>query len=239
VAALLGCADAPVTESSTYKSPLSKGREFRKVAVWTKAGLSARKQTEGWAVAELRKNRIDAVASLDIWPIDAPREEIQTKLKANGIGAVLVLALDTVSRTSTYTTTATTLFGDTPDIATEQTSKTNKLNVVFSATLFNNATGRVAWQSQASTSANASSWNDINASFVQKTVEDLAAAQIMYLCLPKYAPPPELGPPPGPDASDAMKKRYTARAAELQKYQVPVVSPEDCPPESTPKAQSI
>jgi len=42
--------------------------------------------------------------------------------------------------------------------------------------------------------------------------EDLAAARIMYLCLLKYAAPPELGP--GPDATDAVKRPAEVTAAQ-------------------------
>lgn len=235
VGCVLACASTE-TQSSTYKSPLSRGREFRKVAVWSKAGLAARQQTEGWAAAALRQHRVDAVSSLSIWPIDASEAEIQSRLTANSIDAVLVLALQTVSTSSEVRTTSTTLFAS-PEMTTTQTSTANKLNVTFSATLFNEGTQRVAWQSQASTAGGwGSSWDDINASFVEKTVNDLMTAKVLYFCLPKPPKdgPPELGPSPGPDASDAMKRRYAAR---LQAAGVPLepASPEECPPRGATK----
>jgi hypothetical protein len=93
-------------------------------------------------------------------------QEIQARLKANGIASVL-----------------TNLWGLT---ATNTTISTQtKENAVYSATLYNEASGRVVWQSQAFTSGNEyAGWNEIRTSFIQKTVSDLSAARVLFLCVP-------------------------------------------------------
>jgi hypothetical protein len=90
--ATLGCHQAKspgtVTESSTYRNPASSGREFWKIAVWARAGLATRQQMEASTVAALRAQRVDAIASVEVWPIDASDEEIKAKVKAKDIGAI-------------------------------------------------------------------------------------------------------------------------------------------------------
>jgi hypothetical protein len=219
---LLSCASTD-TQSSTYKSQISKGQEFWKVAVWAKAGLAVRQQTEAAAVAALRAERIDAFASLDVWAIDSSETEMRAKLSARGIDAVLVLALDqassTVSSVGTVSTTA--LWGNTTVTNTAVTAQTRD-NAVYSATLYNEGSGRVVWQSQAFTSGNEyAGWNDIRNSFISKTAADFLAAHVMYLCA--------LPPAPLPDASQHYKELYAQRVATQK--------PGDCPPQPPVAAQ--
>jgi hypothetical protein len=113
-------------------------------------------------------------------------QEIQARLKANGIASVLTLALEEASSTVTGVSTlaaTSNLWGLT---ATNTTISTQtKENAVYSATLYNEASGRVVWQSQAFTSGNEyAGWNEIRTSFIQKTVSDLSAARVLFLCVP-------------------------------------------------------
>jgi hypothetical protein len=219
-AVLLAACASTTAESSTYKSPTAKGHAFWKVAVWAQAGLAARQQTEAAVVLALRNRRIDAYASLAIWPIDAAEDEIQAKLKASDIDAVLVLAREqaasTVSSVGTVSTTA--LWGKTSVTNSAATAQV-KDNAVDSVTLYNEASGRVVWQSQVFTAGNEfAGWGDINSSSVQKTASDLLAANVMYRC---FTPPP-----PPPEASAYAKQKYADRIADQ--------APGDCPPRPQP-----
>jgi hypothetical protein len=220
VALGIGCASTE-TRSATYKSPLSHGREFWKVAVWMRAGLAERQQTEAAVVAALRDKRIDAVASLNVWPIDAAEDEVQAKLKARGIDAVLVLALEGASSTvsSVGTVSTTSLWGNTSVTNTATTVRVRG-RAVYAATLYNEATARVVWKSQAFSSGNEfAGWDDICRSFVQKTASAVFAAPVMFLCV--------LPSPPLPDSSEHYKQFYASRVAAQ--------APGDWPPQEAAK----
>lgn len=205
-AASIGCATTE-TYSSTYKSPQETGHQFRKVAVWVQAGLAARQDTENQVASALLEKRIDAYSSLAVWPIDASTEEMQAKLKAFGFDSVLVLRLEqsssTLSSVGTFTTTS--LWGNVA-VSNTAVSTQSTDHAVYSATLFNEASGRVVWQSQAFVNGNEyAGWSDIRESFVEKTAGDVFAAHVMYLCA---APPPASAP------SD-VKQRYADNLAKV------------------------
>jgi FG-GAP-like repeat len=177
----MGCANT-VVESSNYVSPVSQGREFRKVAVWAKAGLAFRQKTEASAVAALREARIDARPSLVVWPIDASNDEIRARLDAKGIDAVLVLTLEQASAAyEAGTTPTTTLYGGAAG-APSTTPNTND-RVVFSATLFEEKTGRLMWQWQLVRSGDVGThWDAFRGLFEDKALGDLLSTGVLLRC---------------------------------------------------------
>ena len=213
---LAGCTNpsrpSTVTESSTYKSAAPR---FWHVAVWAKTELETRQQMEKWAVGTLRFRRVDATRSLELWPIDASSDEIQALTKADNIDAVFVMTIDAPSSTSDGMTS---LYGHTA-LATA----VNEGNQgAFSAVLYNASTRRVVWQSQPFAAGNSqTTWSDIEYSVVKKTVDNLLAGKLLYLCLPPTA---------GLD-SNALIAPWAARAEQVEQSQLPnpTMLDDDCP----------
>ena len=184
----LGCANT-VVESSPYNSPVSHGREFRKVAVWAKSGLAFRQQTEAWAVAALRDKQLDAIPSLEVWPIDASNDEIRSRLEGRHIDAVLVLVLEEASAVADLGSPATTTLYGSPAGLTSKTTPAPTGRAAFSATLFDGTTGRVVWQWQlVDTGEGSAHWTEFRTLFEEKAVGALLTASVLTLCRPPETP---------------------------------------------------
>jgi hypothetical protein len=213
---IAGCvgpqAPAAVTAASTYKNPVYRDSQFKRVVVWAKAGLQARQELEAQTVKGLRRYGVDAVPSLDVWAIDSSEAEIKSKLEASGVDAVLALSVESESEITTaqYTTgVATRLFGTTFSEAT--TTAINEGRAVYTAALFSATSGRVAWQNQASSAGNElADWHNIRSSFADKTVHDLMDTEIVY----KACVIGQNQPVRDPELSDAMNRRNVFRWQE-------------------------
>jgi hypothetical protein len=198
-----------VTASSTYKNSVYRETQFKKVAVWAKAGLQARQEIEGQMVKGLRRYGVDARSSLELWAIDSDEAEIKSKLKSSNVDAILVLSVESESEvtTASYTTGWAALLLGTGNPATKTTA-VNEGRAVYTAVLFSAEPGRVAWQSQASTAGNElANWHNIRSSFVDKTVHDLMETDVVY----KGCVLGQNQPARDPELSDAMNARNVFR----------------------------
>jgi hypothetical protein len=218
-----------ITQSSTYRNKQYTQLEYKKVAVWAKVGLNARKQLESRTVERLNREFVDAVSSLDVWPIDASTEEIQSRVAAARIDAILVEVVeDETTNHLTVTDVSTVLYANTAT-TTVTTDTISKGTATYTAILFNATPGRVVWQSQAFSAGNAyANWKAIRTSFADKTVNDLIDAGVLLQSCMKTPP----APLPDPGLPDAINKRNHLRWYEnLPK---PANGQPYCPLRSTP-----
>jgi hypothetical protein len=197
----VGCAS---TKTVTYTNPDFAGHRFAKVLVFVKLeDVSVRTQMEDAFVAQLRKAGVAAYSATTVWAAAEDAQSREARVAELGIDSVLVVQLRSSGMTApqTYyagggssgntninshgyaTTTAydpmNAYSGRNPAAASVVTTKGSP-HAVFAAGLVDVSTRRSAWIDQAATSGSSgASFETVRASFIETTVSDLLAANVL------------------------------------------------------------
>jgi hypothetical protein len=204
LAFLVACASS-TTKTSTRSNPEFAGQHFQKVVVVVRLDDAVvRKQMEDAFVAQLGQNGIAAFSALAVWGSGVEPKAQEARLAEDGIDSVLVVQLQgtgmSAKRTASssapsapntnpaanheyVTTTAydpmNSFSGPSPT-STSRTTTTLSPYAVFMVGLVDAATKRTAWVDKAkSTGSGAATMETVRDSFIETTVRDLVAADVL------------------------------------------------------------